>query len=182
MLKLNPAKSSLEPRFVRAAGVEGDIETHLSALLEHARETNFRKEQTCFWITIRITVNMDDWKIPRPHHDGTYWPAHLDDGLPVFKVGACIVGPGTLFWDAHENDVEAHEIVSTRTFERVREKGVNYPDEEIRQWAAEELEKLGTKKIQPKIGEAAMWIVASDTLAGIHSEPDMSDMPDGRIL
>jgi hypothetical protein len=166
----------------KSIGVEGDVKAHLSALLSHARKLYFRKEQTCYWITIRITQSMDEWKIPRPHHDGTYWSGDLKDDKPAFKVGACLVGPGTIFWDAHEKDTEAHEIVSSRTFEKVREKGVEYPDEEIRQWAAEELDKLGVKQIQPKIGQAAMWIVGSHTSAGIHSEPDMSDMPNGRIL
>lgn len=166
-----------------AAGVVGDVATQLSALIDYARERYMRPDQTCFWLDVRVTQSNEGCVVPRPHHDGRYWPSSLQkEGEEAFKVGTCFVGPSTIFWEAHEDNRDAHELVSKRACEKVRTRGLRLPDEEIQQWAADELDKLGVKRVQPKPGEAAMWIVSSNARSGIHSEPDMSDMPNGRVL
>lgn len=166
-----------------AIGVVGDVEAHLSALLLHARQTYLRPDQTCYWLEMRVTQSNKGHVIPRPHHDGKYWSSELNKAdEEIFKVGTCLVGPGTVFWDAHEDNEAAQDIVGRQMMEKVRENGLRTTDKAIDQWAADELDKLAVRMVQPELGEAAKWVVADDKRAGIHSEPDVSDMPHGRIL
>lgn len=128
----------------------------------------------------------DDWKVPRPHHDGWYWDKNLDNGREQFKIGAVLLGPGTLLCDTDSLDEErrkkAHSIVSRECWDKAKELDLPSDDIAVRQWIADELDKLEVPRFMPRRGECIRWIVGDDQKAGIHSEPDMSDMPKGRIL
>ena len=164
-------------------GVEGDVHSHCVALLDHARKECKKANQDCIWLTTRMTpLSSDTYNIPRPHHDGNFITASLRDGEPVYRVGATFVGPGTLLWNASEDDKEAHELVSTKAYARMLAENLDHMDEGLRRSLAVGLEEMGIEKVQPSPGQAVKWIGGTDGVPAIHSEPDMSDMPDGRIL
>jgi hypothetical protein len=171
-------------------GVKGDIKSALQDLLDFARKKCFRRDQDSFWLEIRLTHSSPRWKIPRPHQDGRYWSPDLNKaGEDVFKVGTVLCGPGTLFWDVNSVDEATKEKANWVVNEGMREKrqaeGWSQESAEdelkLRDWQAATLKDLvGIRS--PALGEAVIWNVGTNDTSAIHSEPDMSDMPDGRIL
>lgn len=187
-------QGSLEAKAIKwcigEGGVQGDIKSALHDLLDFARSKCFRSDQDSLWLEIRLTHSSPDWKIPRPHQDGRYWKVELNKpGQEVFKVGAVLCGPGTLFWDVNTVDEAAREKAHCIVNEGMREKrqlegwsSQDRADEfKLREWMTTALRDLVEIR-SPASGEAVVWNVATDDTSAIHSEPDMSDMPDGRIL
>ena len=165
-----------------SVGVIRDTGTHFERLLDHARATYFRPEQSCLWLEARITHSSELYTVPRPHHDGQFWDLELCKGKDMFKVGACFFGPCTVFWNADEDNKEAHGLVTHILEKKAEREGLDRQGMELRKWATDGLQELGVGTVQPALGQAVRWIVGSRTKAAIHSEPDASDMPDGRIL
>lgn len=97
-----------------------------------------------------------------------------------------LAGPGTLFWDTPRctEDVSqaAHKLISTEMYEKARAVDGTAMDQKTREWAHRGLEKLGVGIVTVTRGQAVRWIVGSEEHAGIHSEPDLSELPNGRVL
>ena len=174
--------------FAKANGVEGDIEHALDTFLEHAEGAYILPEQVAVWASFQMMCQTDEWRIPRPHQDGEYWDSSLDGpgAMLPFKVGTVLAGPSTLFWDpqgcSNEDQRAAYSIVANEMYSRAKALGISHSSVGIREWVTAELDKRGLKTVAPTCGQAARWTVASDEHAAIHSEPDMSCMPDGRVL
>lgn len=171
------------------SGIIGDFEKALRDFFEYAKKTYIQPDQTSVGLTLRKVnagAQVDEWKIPRPHHDGWYWDPKLNNGREQFKIGTVLLGPGTVLWDVESMDEEtrkkAQHIIGKQYHERQRENDATASEMELRQWATDELDKLGVPRVQPKQGECIRWVVGDNDNAAIHSEPDMSDMPTGRIL
>ena len=55
-----------------------------------------------------------------------------------------------------------------------------WSSDKIREWLTQELADIPSRQLQ--VGEIAKWRVGTSNTSAIHSEPPMSDMPEGRIL
>lgn len=168
------------------SGITGDVEKAFESFFTCARKTFMFQDQDSVMITLRTVISSQSYKIPRPHHDGTYWDKKLNAGRVPFKIGTVLCGPSTLFWDTSslekEAEMKVQYLISTEMHQRVDKMGTDTQDIEIRKWATEQLEEMGVPIVRLKKGECAKWVVGDSEKAVIHSEPDMSDMPDGRIL
>ena len=189
---------TLLANFCTAHEVQGDIRGALSDFFAHFEEKYKSPAHTSVWASLRLEKPSGRREVTRPHHDGQYWGQEFDAGgsatevredreLP-FKVGTVFVGPGTLFWDANppactpDVAVQAQRLIGWDMDVRAKAAGTNASDDKIRQWAHEELEKLGVHIVSPTAGQAVKWTVGSRGHGGIHSEPNFSHMPDGRVL
>lgn len=168
--------------------LSGDVKEAINAFFHFAKQKYFFEDQDSIWITLRFVTSNDRHKIPRPHHDGRYWSKELDEGREQFKAGTVFCGPGTLFWStkgmSEEKVKQVQHIVSTEQLEKARELGVEAAPlhHSIRQWTADKMEELEVPCVQVNKGECVRWVVGDKERAAIHSEPDMSDMPEGRLL
>lgn len=82
----------------------------------------------------------------------------------------------TVFYDV--DTPEAHALVSyTTRFQRAMN---GLKEDQIQRSIAEDLKDVPTRSLT--VGEMAVWVVGDPSRSAIHSEPDMSDMPSGRIL
>lgn len=176
--------------FCTSHQTEGEVRGAIKDFLDHFDSKHHLPEHTNVWASLRLEGATDRWRITRPHQDGSYWDSDLDlngpDGVLPFKVGTVFAGPGTLFWDlphcTEAISVAAQKLISTGMYERIRAVEANTLDPEIREWAHAELEKLGVGIVRVRPGQAVRWIVGNKEYAGIHSEPDLSELPDGRVL
>lgn len=182
-------------------GVQGDIHQALGEFFRHSTKKYIKANQTALHFVIRLQESYDGYVTPRPHHDGSYWPTRLNDVdddrtlTPAFKVGTVLCGPGTLFWDVDAASVspkgrgEAKEYIAHEPYRREALERQDLSKDELKK-AELQLRKMDTQKlvdldipvIQLEPGQAARWIVGDGERAVIHSEPDMSSMPNGRIL
>lgn len=128
-------------------------------------------------ISVRIQRANNGFDLPRPHHDGDdvpYW--NKTTGEHILKYGAVLLGPGTIFCEVPSKH-DAHRTV----IEGVAEKQTQgWSSDKIREWLKQELADIPSRQLQ--VGEIAIWRVGTPNTSAIHSEPPMSDMPDGRIL
>lgn len=172
--------------WARKSGVSGNVEEAFERFFTYARKAYLFEDQDSVCITLRKAVSGEDFKVPRPHHDGCYWDEEINAGRLPFKVGTVLCGPSTLFWETSGLDKEvarkAQLLISTEMDERARELDLTAEDVEIRKWAVERLGKMGVPIVLLKKGECVRWVVGDGERAGIHSEPDMSHMPEGRLL
>lgn len=174
--------------FAEKHGIHGDFRTAITQFLDFAKDHYLGPEHPCGCLWVRFTVSSDDWQTQRPHLDGWYWDPKLDEpGKETFKVGTCFVGPGTLFFDVSKckSDAEAAQAirtVDTDYYERMKATGVDAFDIDLRKWAQTQLSDMGVKPVQVPPNHCVRWVVGDQEKAAIHSEPDQSNMPKGRVL
>lgn len=182
--------------FSRLKIIKGDMETPLCNLIDFAKTTYFRADQTSLWLEIRVGLSDPRYSVVRPHMDGPFWDSGLNKSdESAFKVGAVLCGPATLLWDVNSVSEEVRDKANWLVNHGLHQKrkvegwptddyvGSNTEyDFKLRTWVAKELAKLGVKVQTAHAGEAVMWKVRSSDLPAVHSEPDMSHMPNGRIL
>lgn len=168
------------------SGISGDVQQAFENFFTYARKNYFLPSQDSVSITLRKVISSDNYEVPRPHHDGLYWRKDLNKGREVFKIGTALCGPGTLFWDTSDLDEETkksvQQLVSNAARERAKQKGVEAEDTNIRKWATAELDRMGVQVVTLNNCQCVRWVVGDDEKAGIHSEPDMSNLTGGRVL
>lgn len=168
------------------SGITGEIDKAFSRFFDYARKTYMFPDQDSVCLFLRKVMSNDEYKIPRPHHDGIYWDEKLNAGRQSFKIGTVLCGPSTLFWDtSHLTDEKARKVqhmIASEMRERARVAGTDVNDLAIREWATGKLQEMGAAIVRLKANECARWVVGDRGKAAIHSEPDMTDMPDGRLL
>lgn len=173
-------------------GISGDTEKAFGDFFKYALRTYVGPDQDSAELWIRRVdsgCQVNDWEIPRPHHDGQYWSKDLNSGRDQFKVGTVLLGPGTLLWDVDSTDEEtrkkAQHIVGVKQYEMAKELDIQQDYGEpmaTGEWTAAQLDALNVPRPQAQVGECIRWVIGDDERAAIHPEPDMSDMPQGRIL
>ena len=182
--------------FSRLKIIKGDMETPLHDILDFTRTKYFREDQKSLWLEIRAGPSDPRYSVARPHMDGPFWISELNEpGEDALKVGAVLCGPATLLWNVNSVSEEIKDKANWLINDGVHQKRTveDWPiddyigsnteqDFKLRTWLAEQLAELGIKIQTADIGEAVMWKVRSSDLPAIHSEPDMSHMPEGRIL
>lgn len=165
---------------------DADVEGAFSRFFQYARKTYMFPDQDPACLTLRKVMFDDEFKIPRPHHDGRYWGKELNAGREAFKVGTVLCGPSTLFWDTSKSNSEVaakvQHLIAEEMYKRAREAGTDAMDLSVREWATEKLQEMGVPIVRLKSNECVRWVVGDGERAAIHSEPDMSDMPNGRVL
>jgi hypothetical protein len=172
-------------------GVTGSIQVALHQFLAFARENFMFQDQDSVFMKLAIETATDEWVTPRLHQDGIYWDEELnsmdEDGMRrgQYKIGTVLHGPGTLFWDtskvSNEQAKRANDIVNIEMTKKAEEKD-DVKEADIRAWARDRLKELGVPVLSATSGECVRWIVGEDEKAAIHAEPDMRDMPNGRVL
>ena len=163
--------------FLYRNGARGQLRAALLHFLRNCQKNHFRFEHQAVCLSVRIERQQDTFSVPNPHHDGhdgKYWESKLGDPA-IFKLGTVLLGPGTVFYNTTDPDV--HRAVSEGRQEK--ETG-GEPETSIREWLAAVTSTVDKHYMQP--GQLARWTVGNDCKGAIHSEPDMSNIPGGRIL
>lgn len=158
-------------------GVRGQIKAAVLHFLDNCQRHHFRFEHQAVCLSLRIERQKDTFNVPNPHHDGDdgrYWDRQPGDP-DIFKLGGVLLGPGTVFYET--DDPSAHWAVKEG---RKKKSEQGWTEKQIREWLDEGFRPVGKRHIRP--GEIARWIVGNDCKGAIHSEPNMSDMPGGRVL
>ncbi|KAK9895030.1 hypothetical protein P389DRAFT_172599, partial [Cystobasidium minutum MCA 4210] len=167
---------------------QGDLHELLSDFFKFAKEKYFHSDQDSIHIVVRFQTSNDEFKIPRPHHDGWFWSTDLNKGREQYKVGTCFVGPGTLFWSTEgmneDKTKEVQRIGRIDSHEHAERAGQEIPAEyrTAREWQNDKLKRLQVPTVVPNNCECVRWVMGDADRAAIHSEPDMSDMPEGRLF
>lgn len=158
-------------------GVRGQIRAALVHFLQNCQRHHFRFEHQAVCLSLRIERQQDIFNTPNPHHDGDdgkYWDAKPGDP-EMFKLGTVLLGPGTVFYDT--DDPSAHWALTEGRKEKAAQ---GESDQKIREWLDEGFKAVEKRSVRP--GEIARWSVGNDCKGTIHSEPNMNNMPDGRVL
>jgi hypothetical protein len=149
----------------------------LTHFLENCQRNHFRIEHQAVCLSLRIERQQDTFDTPNPHHDGDdgkYWDKQPGDP-EIFKLGTVLLGPGTVFYDT--DDPGAHWALTEGRKQKVEQGATR---QQIREWLDEGFKPVEKRSVKP--GEIARWVVGNDCKGTIHSEPNMSNMPNGRIL
>jgi hypothetical protein len=159
-------------------GIKGDFERALKEFAGHARTRYLTAQRSSICLTVRIERQNTAYNIPNPHHDGDdgkYWQAKPGDPA-IIKIGTVLLGPGTVFYGTDDPDM--HFAVRQSYEQQLIANGTPAKHQQ-RSALCEKLQ--GAETYQISRGEMACWVVGPNT-STIHSEPDMSVMPGGRIL
>ncbi len=148
------------PKFLREIGNDDEevIQAVTAIISRTAYNVTEASNKASAWVCVRASTPNHQFDMPRWHTDGMYYG--LDSSKPypeiVFKFGAVLKGPPTLLYPLPD--------AMRETF---------YANEDDRQFLSELLDLRLAQS--PEKGQGVLFIVADNTMGGVHSEPKMDE-------